>query len=120
MIKKIKEIIAVLNGVPKTSEFTPVDDALCMLHGLLDDFAKKAEVHDWELGKIDTNDKPGRGLIAGFVPNPISVYIILMWAGRTEDAMAKMWADMEKHYADPENEGVRQYTKPKEITDAEK
>ena len=39
----------------------------------------------------------GRGLIAGYAPNPISKYIVLLQSGRYEEAMDCMYKDMEKY-----------------------
>jgi len=38
-----------------------------------------------------------RGLIAGYAPNPISKYIVLLQSGRYEEAMDCMYKDMEKY-----------------------
>ena len=38
-----------------------------------------------------------RGLIAGYEPNRISLYILMLESGRGEELMELLWKDMEKY-----------------------
>ena len=40
------------------------------------------------------------GLIAGYKPNPISLYIILLQCGRLEELLEKLYKDMEVYRED--------------------
>lgn len=48
--------------------------------------------------EIKGNEK--RGIIAGYKPNRISLYILLLNADRNEDLERILWNDMEKYKLD--------------------
>ena len=45
------------------------------------------------------------GLIAGYEPNRISLYILLLTSGREDDLMEVLYKDMEQYKINPNNKG---------------
>ena len=45
----------------------------------------------------EIKDSKKRGLIAGYKPNRISLYILMLESGRGEELMELLWKDMEKY-----------------------
>jgi hypothetical protein len=49
------------------------------------------------MSKVPIKENEKRGLIAGYNPNRISLYIFLINCGRVKECMKIMWDDMEKY-----------------------
>ena len=45
----------------------------------------------------ELKDSKKRGLIAGYEPNRISLYVLMLSAGRNEELMELLMHDMQKH-----------------------
>ena len=46
-----------------------------------------------------------RGLIAGYEPNRISLYILLLHSGREDELLELLYKDMEQYKINPNNKG---------------
>ena len=47
------------------------------------------------MSKVEIKNQKKLGLIAGYKPNPISFYILLLQCGRLDELLEKLYKDME-------------------------
>ena len=61
-----------------------------------------SNLEEWKQNHLDLEK---RGLIAGYEPNRISLYILLLHSGREDELLELLYKDMEKYKVNPNNEG---------------